>query len=150
MKLNWCADEGPPFMCSAGPFKILLAITIVFQVVYQTLSTIWYSSHRDSTYDYQADDKDVIYYLSTWTSRAFLIFSIYLIAKTRKHVRKRYDIRETQCNGCEDICCASFCGCCVIGQLARHTTDYEVYPGTCCSDTGVSSASDAPDLPPFV
>ena len=66
-----------------------------------------------------------------------VVFSIYVVLKTRRHVRERSGIPETSCAGCEDCCCAAWCGCCVVTQMARHTAEYEMYAAQCCSETGL-------------
>jgi hypothetical protein len=45
---------------------------------------------------------------------------------------------DESCNtGCEDLLCAVCCNHLSIAQLLRHTTDYETYNASCCSETGV-------------
>jgi len=66
----------------------------------------------------------------------FTLWSIYSLCRTRQSVRERYQIKEQTCVGCEDVCCAVWCGCCVTAQMLRHTGEYENYPGICCSATG--------------
>jgi len=39
--------------------------------------------------------------------------------------------------GWEDVCCAFWCQCCVLAQMARHTVDYEQKTAVCCNDVGV-------------
>ena len=65
------------------------------------------------------------------------VFSIYVVLKTRRHIRERSGIPETRCQGREDCCCATFCQCCTVMQMARHTAGYETYAGQCCSETGL-------------
>ena len=68
----------------------------------------------------------------------FLILFIVLLARTRYRIRSRYAIPERNCSGCEDCCCALWCTCCTVSQMARHTADYENYAALCCSETGLS------------
>jgi len=51
-------------------------------------------------------------------------------------VRERYAIPGGEW---EDCCCSLACPCLVSGQLLRHTMDYDVYPATCCTETGIPS-----------
>jgi len=67
---------------------------------------------------------------------SFVVFMIYLIAKTRKHIRSKYGIPEQSCQGCEDVCCALWCHCCTVAQMGRHTADYDTYAALCCSENG--------------
>ena len=50
--------------------------------------------------------------------------SFLFLFKIRQYIRRRDSILETQCTfgilGCEDCCCASCCGCCVLAQVMRH------------------------------
>jgi len=71
----------------------------------------------------------------------FIIFILYIFTVTRAVVRNKYAIPTSFCTcgaGIVEDCCLSFwCSCCTAGQLARHTMDYDTYPGVCCSRTGV-------------
>jgi len=153
MKLNWCGDEGIPFLCAVRPFRVLVfcqtfvigRMIWVYCIAFSQQSAA--SSSSSSAYDYQVDSSSTTgpFYNFVYASGfVIVIFFICLTAKTRRRIRDRYDIRETQCHGCEDCCCAYWCGCCTIAQMARHTTDYDVYTAKCCSETGLSP--DAPDM----
>jgi hypothetical protein len=65
------------------------------------------------------------------------IYTLIVLMKARAAVRARYSIPEQRCHGMEDLCCAFFCGCCTVGQIARQTADYEQRRAVCCSDTGL-------------
>lgn len=67
----------------------------------------------------------------------FTLWALYSLCMTRESVRVRYSIRQKPyyC-GCEDLCCSAFCPCLTAAQLARHTGEYETYPGACCTATG--------------
>lgn len=78
-----------------------------------------------------------MYAISRLVDIVFCAFLIFLVAKTRKHIREKYSIPEKQCKGCEDYCCSLWCTCCTVAQMARHTADYETYAGLCCSETGI-------------
>mmetsp|Transcript_7633 Transcript_7633/g.9989 ORF Transcript_7633/g.9989 Transcript_7633/m.9989 type:complete len:263 (+) Transcript_7633:116-904(+) len=66
----------------------------------------------------------------------FTVYNIYSLCRARETLRARYQIPEEHCTGCEDLCCAVWCSCCVSAQMLRHTGEYEVYPGVCCSASG--------------
>ena len=62
------------------------------------------------------------------------------LAQTKRaHVRSKYAIPESDScpTGCEDMCCSLVCPCFTVGQLLRHTTDYDTYEAKCCSSTGL-------------
>jgi Cys-rich protein (TIGR01571 family) len=76
--------------------------------------------------------------ISTAGNMLFTCWSVYSLCKTRESIRVQYGIREEYCcpARCEDLCCAFCCTCCTAAQLARHTGEYETYPGVCCTETG--------------
>lgn len=41
--------------------------------------------------------------------------------------------------GWEDICCAFWCQCCILGQMARHTVNYDERNALCCNEVGVTN-----------
>ena len=63
--------------------------------------------------------------------------SIIIVWNLRSHIRNMSAIPESCNTGCDDLMCAVCCNHCVVAQLLRHTTDYETYNATCCSETGV-------------
>lgn len=85
--------------------------------------------------------------LSNVASLSWCIFMLVTLCKTRAHVRRTYGIPETTCRGCEDCCCAYWCGCCTVAQMARHTVDYRQYEAGCCTSTGMRP--DAPATCPY-
>jgi hypothetical protein len=66
---------------------------------------------------------------------------IYIFATTvvlfnlRVYVRAKYGIPAN--NQYEDCCLSFWCPCLVSAQLLRHTTDYDLYPATCCTERGI-------------
>jgi len=48
------------------------------------------------------------------------IIFVCMVAKLRAAIRKRDNISETQCRGCEDCCCAYWCMPFTVCQLMRH------------------------------
>lgn len=82
-----------------------------------------------------------------------LILVIYVGSNIRRSMRDRYRI-ESKClklgkskfgSGClEDYLCMTFCGCCSLIQMARHTHHDKEYPGYCCTTTGLEV--DAPKI----
>jgi len=66
-----------------------------------------------------------------------LLVSIYFIiiaCKTRKYIREKNQIPG---NDCEDLVCAWCCNCCTIGQMARHTADYDTEVDECFTFDGL-------------
>ena len=72
--------------------------------------------------------------LMNGTMLAFLVF---VTQSTRNSLREKFMIREERCLDLEDLCCALACLPCTVGQMARHTANYEEYEAVCCSHTGL-------------
>ena len=148
LKLTFLGNEIPHNSDSAimnaqagSTFKILAGITILRFVIMQIISTITNAfAGEDNTYEEAQRDHPMIALRMgiTYTINiACAILLIYLIAITRKRIRSRYGIPEQNCRGCEDCCCAFWCQCCTVSQMARHTADYDNYAAKCCSETGL-------------
>jgi Cys-rich protein (TIGR01571 family) len=86
----------------------------------------------------EMEDSFFLAHLRIFLNVAFAILLRVIIARARCRIRSRYGIPERTCHGCEDCCCAFWCMCCTVSQMARHTADYENYPAKCCSETGLS------------
>ena len=67
----------------------------------------------------------------------FSLYSLILLIKLRIAVRRRGAIPEKYCAGMEDCCCAFWCGCCTVAQIARQTADFDERRALCCSPTGL-------------
>ena len=67
----------------------------------------------------------------------FYLYSLLLLVRLRNEVRRRDEIPERNCIGMEDCCCAFWCGCCTVAQIARQTADYDQRRAVCCSPTGL-------------
>jgi Cys-rich protein (TIGR01571 family) len=70
---------------------------------------------------------------------SFTAYTIIAMMRARKHIRHKYRIPETYCHGCEDFCCAFWCGCCTVSQMARHTADYSTQTAEWCSKDGLQN-----------
>ena len=53
-----------------------------------------------------------------------IVFVWRLGMTTRKKIREKYEIKENRCEGIEDSCVTTFCLCCSVSQMMRHTADY--------------------------
>eukprot|EP00584_Thalassiosira_punctigera_P001777 CAMPEP_0172541746 /NCGR_PEP_ID=MMETSP1067-20121228/12510_1 /TAXON_ID=265564 ORGANISM="Thalassiosira punctigera, Strain Tpunct2005C2" /NCGR_SAMPLE_ID=MMETSP1067 /ASSEMBLY_ACC=CAM_ASM_000444 /LENGTH=295 /DNA_ID=CAMNT_0013327849 /DNA_START=78 /DNA_END=965 /DNA_ORIENTATION=- len=136
LKLTWL---GP-----LGNVRALLAITIIYYIIDATLSSIDAATViQTATTNSTAGQVKVITtgsvvgQVNNTIGLLWAVFVLILICQTRQLLRARYDIPEQSCQGCEDCCCAYWCSCCTVAQMARHTADYETYVGVCCSDTGL-------------
>merc|ERR1712038_1274812 len=66
--------------------------------------------------------------------------------RTKRIVREQNEIPETRCVGCEDFCCAFWCGCCTVSQLARQTADYDVEDARFFTNDGLPPKKLAPAI----
>ena len=64
-------------------------------------------------------------------------FIVFITQSTRSSVREKFMIRERCCYDLEDVCCAALCLPCTVGQMQRHTANYDDYEAVCCSKTGL-------------
>jgi len=112
MSLNWC---GKPVSKAAS--KETFAIVCVLGLVHIVVIHI------------PRENNDFLKLL--WGLLTF--WSVYALCQTRQSVRHQYSIPGSPV---EDCMGSAFCSCCVVSQLARHTGEYETYPGICLSSTG--------------
>mmetsp|Transcript_15222 Transcript_15222/g.35216 ORF Transcript_15222/g.35216 Transcript_15222/m.35216 type:complete len:268 (-) Transcript_15222:174-977(-) len=136
LRLNWLGERANPG--DQSPFKVLLGISIFAMVWSQLFSSLLKGYIDPSTgLPIEGSPYWAIYAVNLAFSCAVGIFSIYVILKTRQHIRESSGIPEESCQGCEDCCCAFWCGCCTVTQMARQTAEYETYVAQCCSETGL-------------
>jgi Cys-rich protein (TIGR01571 family) len=69
-------------------------------------------------------------------------------SNVRRSMRERYKIPQSlplivndRVARFEDCLCMSFCGCCALIQMARHTHNDKEYPGFCCTTTGLEAGA---------
>ena len=139
MGLNWLGQRANPG--DQSPFKILLGISI-FAVALSALNLSLYSRSVSSGPNNGTRIKVSPNPAMEAINRTFRIvlsmFSIYVIMKTRRHIRERSGIPWTRWQWFEDCLISTYCGCCTVMQMASHTAEYEVYAAQCCSETGLT------------
>eukprot|EP00571_Detonula_confervacea_P003950 CAMPEP_0172325708 /NCGR_PEP_ID=MMETSP1058-20130122/54564_1 /TAXON_ID=83371 /ORGANISM="Detonula confervacea, Strain CCMP 353" /LENGTH=292 /DNA_ID=CAMNT_0013042307 /DNA_START=26 /DNA_END=904 /DNA_ORIENTATION=+ len=135
LKLTWLGSEGT-IAQTAATFRIFLIITVVFIFIDQILKYLPLTFKVDE-YGRPTDGYVEVIQMRIFLNISFCIIAVILVAKVRKQVRSKYSIPEQNCKGCEDCCCALWCNCCTLSQMARHTADYESYAALCCSETGM-------------
>lgn len=128
MSLTWLGEPGQK-VSTQSTFKVV----VLLLASYIMLSTSLEIASLDYT---PATTPTFIVVLKFVGSILFGTWSTYSLCRTRQNVRRQYSIPEQHCQGCEDLCCSLFCTCCTVSQMARHTGEYETYPGVCCSTTG--------------
>jgi len=137
LRFSWLGEPTPD-AGSKNTFKVVLTLVLCY-----TFFTIFLEIAEASTGYYNTPAW--IPSLRFIAGVLFTIYSIYALMKLRENVRDKYSIPEQQCVGMEDLCCSMWCSCCVIGQIARHTGEYETYKGKFCSENGL-----APNTPSIV
>jgi Cys-rich protein (TIGR01571 family) len=156
MRLDPCASktQGGVYWTA---FKVLALVYFVFFATVQALTTLTTSYVASHT---QIGEGNIVA-LPVWVlcvqavhhllNLLFTVYVVFILTRTRAHVRRAYDIPEMpQIRRCEDCCCAFWCTPCVITQMARHTADYSTYRADCCSDTGLSERVPQVYLPEIV
>lgn len=129
-QLDWLARPA-----AESQFKKTFAITVCITIAYAILQIVLSPSDPDQ------DTPGVLYNMVSLT---YGIFMLLLVTKMRRIVREQYAIPETRCGGMEDFCCAFWCGCCTISQLARQTTDYDIKDGRFFTNDGLPPNIEAP------
>jgi Cys-rich protein (TIGR01571 family) len=64
-------------------------------------------------------------------------FVVFVTQSTRSSLREKFLIREQRCHDLEDIVLSTTCLPCTVGQMVRHTANYDDYEAVCCSKTGL-------------
>jgi Cys-rich protein (TIGR01571 family) len=127
LRLTWTGRPGNVSE-TTGAFQVLFYVVVSY-----------FGLHFGGTFIsglYDEDDKEAIILDSfdLILHLVFFIFTVYILFKARVQVREKYGIPA---QGNEDFCCSCFCPCFVAAQMLRHTTDYDTYPSTCCTETGI-------------
>jgi len=126
MNLTCCANPGTPQDPPAKPFTTILIIFVGYCHVFAFLH-LWAMFHFLGAYCY-----NILYSIMG-------IHLLILGTKTRKFIRRKYEIPAGCCGEIlEDFCCSLFCDCCSTAQMLRHTSDNNER-ADCCSSTGITS-----------
>ena len=125
LRLDWLGRQTTELKAS-NTFKVCAVLFVAYTI---------YTFYLDimSKYVYSS----IEYFFRTLGQAVFLLWTVYALSNTRAFVRAKYQIPEEVCPGCEDVCCALFCQCCTVAQIARHTGQHEEYPSVCISETGL-------------
>eukprot|EP00934_Nitzschia_sp_Nitz4_P008582 Nitzschia sp. Nitz4//scaffold1_size375055//18726//19561//NITZ4_000208-RA/size375055-processed-gene-0.285-mRNA-1//1//CDS//3329540841//8572//frame0 len=129
MHLTWLGEPGPR-VATQNTFKVVVILYLSY-IVYSVALAF-------ATADYTMYTVPTGLTVMKWLGNIlFVVWTVYSLVRTRQSIREQYSIPERQCVGCEDLCCSLFCTCCTVAQMARHTGEYETYPGVCLSETGL-------------
>lgn len=130
MQLTWLGEYGP-IASTANTFRVVVLLVASYYA-YSTcllMAELPYATQGVPT-------PTSIAVLKFVGSFVFSVWAVYSLCRVRENVRARYQIPETRCAGCEDLCCSLWCSCCVTSQMLRHTGEHETYPAVCCTRTG--------------
>jgi Cys-rich protein (TIGR01571 family) len=127
LRLTWTGQSGSVSE-TTGAFQILFALVLIYCVLHFGGTFISGFYDGDDPPALILDTFDVILHI------AYFIFTVVVLIRVRRQVRETYGIPAT---GNEDVFCSCCCPCFVAAQMLRHTTDYDTYPSTCCTATGI-------------
>lgn len=141
LKLNWIAIPAKTDKEIKRTFAITVFITVfvlVFNSILGMIMTFEINMNTNEENEITTIEVSPLYEIVNLIRNIInffsMIYTIYTITKTRLYVREKYSIKGS----CFEDCCLSFwCSCCTVAQMARHTTDYDSYPGRCCTSTGL-------------
>ena len=140
-------------------FKLLAGVTLfwylgaaVYQIIYYEYGETTSSAYSDSfAYGEHTatlgltDDATlpiwIVYIVASIITYGLTLLVVLITCRTRQQLRDKYGIPAGACGRIEDVCCAVVCGPCTVCQMARHTADYDVYPASCCTETGLGAGS---------
>jgi len=142
LKLDWLARPA-----SDEDFKKTFKITVGIFIVY-TLFGMFFSPSIDVSTEVDddriiAENDNSVY---NFVNFIYGVFLVVVMTVVRKMVREKYQIPEQRCIGCEDFCCAFWCSCCTVSQLARQTADYDVNEGAFFTNDGLAQTATSPVL----
>lgn len=118
---------------TAGAFQTIVAMTAAYFLIVISIAVICAPFDPD----YPPPFVVVLLIIKSFMGYAFLLYSIIVLWNLRSYIRNKYAIPESCNTGCDDLLCAVCCSHCAVAQMLRHTTDYDTYNASCCSETGV-------------
>ena len=141
LQLTWTCVPSTTKSASAHAFAITFYVTIFMWMAFGVMEVLFIALYpKENLYKFPVPPPEGVllpitdaYNKLCW---AFLLVTSVFVFMLRRAVRNKFRIPGSCC---EDFCCTIWCKCCILGQMLRHTTDYDVYPGRVCSSTGLSS-----------
>jgi len=139
LRLDWLGRQATELQ-SRSTFKVVFTLV----VAYTLYSFMIDYMAPDYIYGNQQNPPKWVDIMSWVGAILMLLWTVYALMNTRFFTRTKYQIPEERCHGFEDLCCALWCSCCTVAQIARHTGEYETYRSECFSSTGLPN--DAPAI----
>ena len=124
---------------SAGAFQKIVMFTVAYTCISFSIFVVELANVNESMVGEPTPFVFTLMVIRRLMHYVFLALLVFITWNLRANVRSKFAIPEDEsCNtGCEDLLCAVCCNHLSIAQLLRHTTDYETYNASCCSETGV-------------
>lgn len=137
LRMNWLGDAAPESQWKQT-FRRVVILVVLYIIIYSvTGSSVKVTTSSNGVVS-ATPEYNWLYTIHQLIGLAYFLYTLIVLCKTRRAVREKYDIPASKtCGGCEDCCCAFWCQCCTVAQLARQTADYDQRSGVCCSDTGL-------------
>lgn len=143
LKLRWNGKPGTVAE-AAGAFPIIFGIVLLYWAVRFGLSAaiIYVDPQRAfaAPEDLEALPPPspafvtVMVLIDLWFYSSWVIMAV-ILYNVRRTTRNMYGIPASAES--EDCLVSTFCPCFAAGQLLRHTTQYDIYPATCCTERGI-------------
>lgn len=143
LKLNIWGKPGSAAE-TAGVFQRILSATLAYTAFITMISIVCFPFDSVEGVMYTPSFIVGLQVIRTICHYIYLGFLIYISWNVRHYIRQTYAIPEEIKTGLEDLFCAVFCNHCTAAQMLRHTTDYDTYNATCCTEKGVPD--DVPDI----
>ena len=145
LKLQWNGKPAQSVAQSAGAFSTVFAIVVLYWAVRGILSAaiVYIDPTRSLTSDPDELEQlpppsaayiTVMVCIDLWFYAFWVVMAV-ILYNVRRTTRQMYGIPAGFES--EDCVVSACCPCFAAGQLLRHTTEYDVYPATCCTERGI-------------
>lgn len=132
MRLTWLGVAGDA-ESTRNTFNIVATIVISYFIFNSALDLYIQTFYINN----DAQDLSLaIYYMHKFGLLFFGFWCIFALCRTTRSVRETYSIPGTDCEDCLHSTC---CSCCTVARIARHTGEFETYPPSCFSKTGLGA-----------
>lgn len=134
LKLSWYGRPGTVGQ-QAVAFKIIFIAVVVYFAIYLSMYfALVLMVPANPQITPPSDTFYAIAFIWKIFHYVYWIVTTIVLTNLRRFVRQKYAIPAYEA---EDCCCSCWCPCLVSAQMLRHTTDYDVYPAYCCTETGL-------------
>jgi len=141
LKLTWTSIPARTNVEIQHTFRVMIVITLFLLILNWILSTIMLYEieiHTNEENNLTTLTYSPLYemtnMLRNWMNILCLIYTVFTMTKTRSYIRTIYSIPGSLWGDCW---VSFWCVCCTISQMASQTTEYDLYPGKCCTSTGL-------------